>query len=139
MITISPADHSAEDSAALVERVADLERAQQDEDVEGFINLFEADAVWVTGAGKRLISAEVIAQFTRQVLPGAMTDGSVVYEVVHIAFIRPDVAITNVHQQYGDLEGNPTPGMTGSPSYVWSKRDGIWRIVAGQNTSVLTD
>lgn len=136
MPSITPSDHSSEEADALIARVAELQRCQQQEDAEGFISLFEPDAVWVTGGGKRLIGRDVIAEFTRQVLPGAMADGSVTYEVVHIAFIRNDIALTSVHQQYTDLAGNPDPEMVGAPSYIWSRRDGVWRIAAGQNTSV---
>lgn len=139
MVSVTPAAHSSEDVAALIGRVAELERSQRTEDVEGFLALFEPDAVWVTGGGKRLIGLDVIADFTRQVLPGAMRDGSVRYEVVHVTFIRPDIALTNVHQQYTDLDGNPADGMVGAPSYLWSKRDGLWRIAAGQNTTVVAE
>jgi len=110
------------------------------EDVEGFLALFDADAVWVTGSGRRLIGLDAIAHFTRKVLPGAMSDGSVNYEVEHVAFIRSDVALTGVRQQYTDLRGQPKPGpSTGSPSYVWRRTGQIWKIVAGQNTGVVAD
>jgi ketosteroid isomerase-like protein len=39
----------------LIQRVAELERSQQQEDVDGFLALFDEDAVWVTGGGIRLI------------------------------------------------------------------------------------
>ena len=120
--------------AVLVSRVAELERTQQEEDVEGFLALFDTDAVWVTGGGRRLIGRDAIAAFTRTVLPGAMADGSVTYEVEHILFIAPDVALTGVKQQYVDQEGKPTSA--GLPSYVWRNRHGAWRIVAGQNPGV---
>jgi hypothetical protein len=55
------------------------------------------------------------------------------YEVEHILFIAPDVALTGVRQQYVDLEGHPTSA--GLPSYVWRRTEGVWRIVAGQNTA----
>jgi uncharacterized protein (TIGR02246 family) len=136
MPTVSPIEHSAEDVAMLIARVAELERAQRNEDVEGFIALFDTDAVWITGGGKRLVGRTAIADFTREVLPGAMSDGSVSYEVIHVAFIRPDVALTSVNQQYLSLDGQAKPGQAGRPSYVWSKRDGSWFIVTGQNTTV---
>jgi uncharacterized protein (TIGR02246 family) len=84
-----------------------------------------------TGGGKRLIGLDVIGDFTRTVLPGAMSDGSVRYGVEHVLFISPDVALTGVRQQYVDHDGNPTAA--GLPSYVWCRTDGVWRIIAGQN------
>lgn len=133
--TTSPSDVPVSDVEALVRRVAELERTQQEEDVEGFLALFDPAAVWVTGGGVRLIGFDAIAEFTRKVLPGAMSDGSVTYEVEHIAFIHPDVALTGVRQQYVDLLGNPKPAAAGLPSYVWLRTGQAWKIVAGQNTT----
>lgn len=124
-----------DDVDALVERVATLERTQLTEDVEGFVDLFDADAVWVTGGGRRLIGRDAIASFTCEVLPGWTADGSSAsYRVEHVVFIADDVALTCVVQTYVDADGQPTGG--GLPSYVWRRRDGVWRIIAGQNTAV---
>jgi uncharacterized protein (TIGR02246 family) len=136
MYTMSPAGASTDDAHALVGLVAALQRSQQQEDVEGFLTLFDPAAVWVTGAGRRLIGLDVIAAFTRQVLPGGMGDGSVTYEVEHISFITPDVALTGVRQQYTDSAGNPRDDAAGSPSYVWRRSADTWKIVSGQNTAV---
>jgi uncharacterized protein (TIGR02246 family) len=132
MPTVSPQASPLEDVEALVERVAELGRTQQQEDVQGFLSLFDPVAVWVTGGGQRLIGLDVISDFTRTVLPGAMSDGSVTYDVEHVLFISPDVVLTGVRQQYFDLDGHPTSA--GLPSYVWRRTDGVWRIIAGQNT-----
>jgi uncharacterized protein (TIGR02246 family) len=131
--TISPQESSRTDVDTLVARVTELERTQQQEDVEGFLALFDPRVVWVTGGGKRLIGLDVISAFTRTVLPGAMSDGSVRYAVEHILFIAPDVALTGVRQQYVDLAGNPTAA--GLPSYVWHRTGGAWKIIVGQNTA----
>ena len=62
---------------------------QQQEDVDGFLALFAPTAVWVDGAGRRLIGLDEIGAFTRSVLPGAMAGISVTYEVEHVASSRP--------------------------------------------------
>lgn len=133
MPTVSPPESSLQEVEALVGRVAELERTQQQEDVQGFLALFDPLAVWVTGGGKRLIGLDGIADFTRSVLPGAMSDGSVNYHVEHVLFLSPDVALTGVRQQYVDRAGNPTAA--GLPSYVWRRKGGIWQIMVGQNTA----
>jgi uncharacterized protein (TIGR02246 family) len=121
------------DVAALTALVAELERTQRQEDVEGFLSLFDSLAVWVTGGGKRLIGLDAIGAFTRTVLPGAMSEGSVSYEVEHVLFVSAEVALTGVRQTYVDSEGRPTS--RGLPSYVWRRSGGTWKIIAGQNTA----
>jgi uncharacterized protein (TIGR02246 family) len=133
-LTVAPQDSPLKDVEALVGRVAELERTQQQEDVQGFLELFDPLAVWVTGGGKRLIGLDVISDFTHKVLPGAMSNSSVRYNVEHILFISTDVVLTGVQQQYIDYNGNPTSA--GLPSYVWHRTNGAWRIIAGQNTTV---
>ena len=130
--TVAPPESSLQDVAALVARVAEIERTQQQEEVDGFLALFDPLAVWVTGGGKRLIGLDVISAFTRTVLPGAMVDGSVHYGVEHVLFIASDIALTGVRQQYVDRDGTPTSA--GLPSYVWRRTDGVWKIIVGQNT-----
>ena len=136
--TVSPEDASPDDVAALAELVAVLQQVQRTEDADGFLALFDADAVWVNGAGSRLVGLDVIADFTRQVLPGAMVDGSVTYDVDHIRFITPDLALTGVNQEYTDVTGEPLdPRSLGRPTYIWVRSGNSWRIVAGQNTTYI--
>jgi uncharacterized protein (TIGR02246 family) len=137
MPTVAPESAPADLVETLTARVAELERTQQQEDVDGFLALFDEDAVWVTGGGRRLKGLPVIAEFTRSVLPGAMADGSVTYVVDHVLVISDDVVLTGVNQQYVDLAGNPTGA--GLPTYVWRRRQGSWLIVAGQNTTAPPD
>ena len=137
-VTVYPPDASSAVMDVLIERVSTLERCQRQEDVDGFLDLFDEAAVWVNGAGRRLIGRDEIAAFTRRVLPGAFATGSVNYEVQHILFIRSDVALTGVRQEYVDAKGRPAAeGAFGSPSYVWRRNGDMWKIIAGQNTSVI--
>jgi uncharacterized protein (TIGR02246 family) len=137
MPSVVPCDTPSAVVDALIVRVAELERTQQQEDVEGFLALFEPEAVWVTGGGRRLIGLDTIDVFTRSVLPGAMAEGSVTYQVEHILLIAPDVVLTGVKQEYTDLQGKPTSA--GLPTYVWRQRHGTWRIIAGQNSGVASE
>lgn len=123
------------DVAAIEERVAELEKAQQQESVEDFVGLLAPEAVWVTGGGRRLTGRDEIHAFTRKVLPGAMKDSTATYEVVHVSFVRPDVAVANVRQRPVTRDGEPLEGQPeGRPVYVMAKEDGRWKIVAAQNT-----
>ncbi|MFI6364354.1 SgcJ/EcaC family oxidoreductase [Nocardia sp. NPDC050630] len=114
--------------------VAAVQHSQQKELVAEFVGLFRPDAIWTTGSGKRLFGRTAIAEFTAQVLPGAMRDGTATYEVEHVLFIRPDVAAVKVVQRYFDGNGQLTG--QGSPMYVMAKEDGRWVLTANQNTLV---
>ena len=139
-LSIAPPNSSAAAVEELVARVAELERVQRSEDVEGFLALFDDDAVWVSAGGVRLIGRDTIAAFTRKVLPGAFSDGSVRYDVDHIRFVTPDIALTGVNQEYLTAEGEVlVPRQEGRPSYLWQRKSGQWLIVGGQNTSVPVD
>ncbi|MET9279299.1 SgcJ/EcaC family oxidoreductase [Streptomyces anthocyanicus] len=127
-------DIEAIDAIKAIERVvATVERTQRDKDAEGFLTLFRPDALWTTGHGKVLLGLDAIAEFTRAVLPQAVWDGDVTYEVIHTQFLRPDMAAVKVRQVYHSAEGETE----GAPLYVMTKQqDGRWLLHACQNTEV---
>ncbi|MFE8926234.1 SgcJ/EcaC family oxidoreductase [Streptomyces rochei] len=126
----------AADIEAVKQVVAIVEHSQQHKDPDEFLALFHPDAVWTTAHGKVLIGLEVISEFTRKVLPAASWDGKVSYEVIHVLFIRPDVAAVKVRQRYL----SPDDESEGAPLYVMAKQDdGRWLLTACQNTQVVTD
>jgi uncharacterized protein (TIGR02246 family) len=125
------------DVALIKETVAKLERAQQNERVFDFLRLFTAEPVWVTAHGRRLTGRDEIGEFTEQVLPGSMKERTARYEVVHISFLRPDVAVVNVRQRPVTHDGEPVQAQPeGRPVYVMTREQGQWLIAAGQNTQV---
>jgi uncharacterized protein (TIGR02246 family) len=115
--------------------VAVVEHSQNHELPDEFVSLFHADAIWTTGGGKRLFGRDAISAFTHQVLPGAMRDTTVTFDVEHVLFIRPDVAAVKIRQVYQTPDGQ----QVGSPMFVMAKDDGQWRLTACQNTSVVDD
>ena len=129
-------DTDRTDIASITDVVATLEHSQRHELPDEFVGLFREDAIWTTGGGKLLIGRDEISDFTHQVLPGAMTDMTATYEVVHVLFIRPDVAAVKVRQRYLTLDGEQI-GNEGTPMYVMAKEDGRWLLTANQNTEVL--
>ena len=84
------------ETEAIKQVVATLEHAQQNELPEEFVSLFRQDAIWTTGHGKLLTGRDEISAFTHTVLPGAMKESTATYEVVHVLFVRPDVAAVKV-------------------------------------------
>ncbi|WP_370421339.1 SgcJ/EcaC family oxidoreductase [Streptomyces sp. QH1-20] len=134
-MTTESTSHAA-DIEAISRLVATVEHSQQNKDPEEFLGLFHPDAIWTTAHGKVLIGLDAISEFTRKVLPAASWDGKVTYEVVHVLFIRPDVAAVKVRQRYLA----PGEESEGAPLYVISKQaDGRWLLTACQNTGVLAD
>ncbi|MER7951935.1 SgcJ/EcaC family oxidoreductase [Streptomyces sp. NPDC096079] len=134
-MTTESTSHAA-DIEAINQLVATVEHSQQNKDPEEFLGLFHPDALWTTGHGKVLIGLDAISEFTREVLPAASWDGKVTYEVVHVLFIRPDVAAVKVRQRYLA----PGEESEGAPLYVISKQaDGRWLLIACQNTGVVAD
>lgn len=118
--------------------VANVQRVQQNELAEEFIDLFREDAIWTTAHGKRLTGKDAIAEFTRRVLPGATKEGSATYELLDVVHIRPDVVALRVRQTPVSPDGEPLADHNeGSPLYILSKEDGQWRLAVGQNTLVL--
>ncbi|WP_026404698.1 SgcJ/EcaC family oxidoreductase [Actinomadura rifamycini] len=121
------------DIKAIHEVVATVERTQRARDVDGFLELFHPEALWTTAHGRVLIGLDAIAEFTRAVLPGAVFEGPVTYEPVHVQFLRPDVAAVKVRQVYRAPDGDSE----GAPLYVMTKdEDGRWLLHANQNTEV---
>jgi uncharacterized protein (TIGR02246 family) len=58
-------------------------------------------------------------------------------EVVHVLFIRPDVAAVKVRQIYTSSDGHPSEAEGEfTPMFVMAKEDEQWRLVACQNTGV---
>jgi uncharacterized protein (TIGR02246 family) len=133
-------DHQTQEAEtqAIKQVIATIQHSQQNELPDEFVGLFRADAIWTTGHGKRLTGRDEISAFTHKVLPGAMKDSTATYEVVHVLFIRPDVAAVKAQAQYWTLEGQPI-GNAGTPLYVMAKEDGQWRLVACQNTEVFAE
>ncbi len=133
------ADHETRDAdiEAIKQVVATVRHAQQHELVDEFLALFRPDAIWTTGGGKRLFGVDEISAFTRQVLPGGMTGLVLTMEVVHVLFIRPDVAAVKVRQIYTSSDGEPSESEgEGSPLFVMAKENQRWCLVACQNTGV---
>ncbi|HEU5083172.1 MAG TPA: SgcJ/EcaC family oxidoreductase [Acidimicrobiales bacterium] len=134
----TPTDAAPQDVVQAAEAVvAELQRAQQHEDVDAFVALFRDDAVWTTAGGRRLVGRDEIAAFTATVLPGAMRESTARYDVDHVVLVRPDVAVVQVRQIPITHDGAQLADQPeGRPTYVLAKEGERWLLVAGQNTQV---
>ncbi|WP_228000733.1 SgcJ/EcaC family oxidoreductase [Nocardia australiensis] len=129
----------AADIEALEQIAATIEHSQMNELAEEFIGLFRHDAIWTTGGGRNLLSRDAIAAFSRKVLPGAMQGAKTTLEVVHVVFIRPDVAAVKVRQRrWSTIDGELLEDeLESTPLLIAVKEEGRWQLVAGQNTAVI--
>ena len=126
------------DLEAIHQVVSSVQHSTQNELVDEFLALFRPDAIWTTGGGKRLLGLDEIAAFTRQALPGGMQGLNMSMEVLHVLFIRADVAAVKVRQIYTSSDGQPNEAEGEfTPLFVMAKEDGRWRLVACQNTGVI--
>ena len=136
--TTTERDTREADIEAIHQVVSTVQHATQNELVEEFLALFRPDAIWTTGGGKRLFGRDEIAEFTQHVLPGAMNGLTMSMEVMHVLFIRADVAAVKVRQIYTSSNGQPSEAEGEfTPLFVMAKEDGRWCLAACQNTGVL--
>ncbi|RSS47436.1 SgcJ/EcaC family oxidoreductase [Streptomyces sp. WAC07061] len=134
MDTTKPVDEQKkQDIEAIREVVARVQHSQQHELVDEFLALFREDAIYTAPHGRILTGLAEIAEFTRRVLPGAMENATVTYELIDVLFIRPDVAAVKLKGQHYTLDGKPD-GHPNSPLYVMSKENGKWLLTACQGT-----
>jgi uncharacterized protein (TIGR02246 family) len=133
-------DYSPTDRDAAIELlhalVAEVDRTQREEDVDGFVALFRDDAIVTTGHGKRLDGKAEIAEFTGQVLPGSTAEATATYEPESVRFLRPDVATIKVRQTYTAADGTVS---LGSPTWVATRETEGWRFATNANVTVLED
>ncbi|MEV0704606.1 SgcJ/EcaC family oxidoreductase [Saccharopolyspora sp. NPDC050389] len=139
METTSTDAQRAADIEAIKRVAATIEHSQMNELAEEFIDLFRHDAIWTTGGGRNLLGRDTIAAFSRKVLPGAMQGAKTTLEVVHVVFIRPDVAVAKVRQRrWSTIDGKLVEDEHEStPMLVLAEEEGQWLMVAGQNTGVI--
>ncbi|MFI8934001.1 SgcJ/EcaC family oxidoreductase [Streptomyces sp. NPDC053474] len=91
---------SAQDVAAIVTLVAEVEHAQQNALPDAYLELFRHDALWSAPYSSPLTGLDEIAAFARRMLPG--TAGQPLtwaYEVESVQFIRSDIAAVKIRQR----------------------------------------
>ena len=130
-------DRSA-DVAAIHRFVQVVENTQWQRNADAFLALFAPDAVWTNPVGRRLTGLAEIAPFTRQGLAASPPDMFATYEVEHVNFLGPDVAVVNVRSRAVTADRTPIPGEPdGAKLYVLVRHKKDWLLAAGHNTFVM--
>ncbi|QWF85251.1 SgcJ/EcaC family oxidoreductase [Amycolatopsis sp. CA-230715] len=126
------------DIEAIKQVIADFQYAHANQLVDEYMSLFKKDAIATMAGGKVLLGHDELIGHVRTAY-ARKSEGVSTYELVHLQFIRPDVAAVKLHQVHtsdtdDDLRNEGTP--------LWiltREEDGRWWLAATQNTPVLKD
>lgn len=124
------------DSAGEV--AASLEEAHGSEDVERYVQLFDAGATWITSRGRLIVGRGELHRYLARVMPGGLAGGSVSYRVA--ATVSAGDAVVVIDQEYRTADGALKPeGGRHRHTYVVAGTGNGWTIVAGQNTTMAVE
>ncbi|MEO4000488.1 SgcJ/EcaC family oxidoreductase [Mesorhizobium sp. CAU 1732] len=99
-------------------------------------NLSE-DAIWTNAIGVRARGRGEIERLARTMM-ARNGNNFARYDIVDIISVRPDVGIVNLKQVPTDADGRERQEPGAVPLYVIARQVDGWKIVAGQNTLVLS-
>jgi uncharacterized protein (TIGR02246 family) len=116
--------------------VYQLEAAWNAADSASFAALFAEDADFIHILGGYYTGRVAIEAGHRMIFGTIYKGSSVRYSVEKIRLLRPDVAIIFVRQFLQFYEGGFPTELEARPTVIAEKADGIWRIVALQNTRI---
>lgn len=129
-------DHTS-DIAAIRQIIADTQTAYNTNDAELMTAQFTENAVVGNAVGMLIHGHDALLDANRRGSAGFLKDEYVHYDVVDVAFLRPDVAIAHKTARATTVDGIPIdtePAMVAL--YVLVKQDGRWWTAARQNTLV---
>lgn len=120
------------DIEAIKQVIADFQYAHAHQLVDEYMSLFKKDAIATMAGGKVLLGHDQLIDHVRTAY-ARKSEGVSTYELVHVLFIRPDVAAVKLHQVHtdGDVRNE------GTPLWIMVREDGRWWLAATQNTPVL--
>jgi uncharacterized protein (TIGR02246 family) len=131
-------DPTSDDLRAIEQVIADVELGFNSNDVELSTRHFRADARATSALGQRVVGLDAIVEAHRKGYAGPLRDSKASYDVDDVLFVRPDVAIVQKQAWEIDADGNRSgegPAMVAT--YVMSRDEGAWSIVARANTLVV--
>ena len=122
-----------EEEALIRQRVEESARYQKDP--EQFSQYLTPQAVLVNVKGVRITGREEIIKFMKKATQSFLANVWVKNEVVHISFLRSDVAVVSgIQHVFVQGEHLSEEVGRGSLTLVLVKEEGVWLTAAGQNT-----
>ncbi|WP_369200774.1 SgcJ/EcaC family oxidoreductase [Streptomyces sp. PU-14G] len=128
------AAHAEEDRQRIRELFTELEAAFAQADAARFDAPFAADVVFTAVDGARFAGWEALHAYHRDRLSTPTDAITTWYELEHIAFPAPDVAVVALRQPI-EVAGSRRANVG---TWTLIKRDGSWWVSAAQNTGVAT-
>src|SRR5690606_2093260 len=95
------------------------------------------DASWTNALGVRARGRQEIEKLARAMMARNRTNFAR-YEIIDVLPVRADVGIVNLLQVPTDASGRDLPEPGATPIYVIAREVDGWKIVAGQNTLILS-
>lgn len=127
----------ATDEAAIRKVVADYESAWNRHDAKGLATQYHPDATWVNWFGAYSKGQPEIQQHYQTVHSTYFKTSQYYTRAIEdVTFVKPDVAIMHVRTGLSGDERYPTQTFEFRRTLVLTKRDGAWRILAGQNAKL---
>jgi len=127
------------DEAAIRKCVMGMQEAWNHHDMKAFSNLFTEDADFVNVAGKWWKGRAEIGQKHAAVHATIFRVSTLSIDEIDVRFLTPEIAVAHV---LTSLTGQKTPDGAAVAArktlltQVLQKRNGVWQIVASQNTDV---
>ncbi|CAO5166390.1 DUF4440 domain-containing protein [Frankia sp. AiPs1] len=120
----------AEAEAAVTRFAAELQRALDTADADGYDRSFADDVLWGSPYGATLTSFGELNAIHRQLMASRVAPPST-FEVVAVRAPAPGVAIAHIRRQ-----ATGGGGFSEMALYTLVERDGRWWLAAAQNTPI---
>ena len=132
-------DTKASDEAAIRENVKHMQDGWNTKSASLYVKPFAADADFVIMNGSQYKGREAIEKGHQRIFDTIFKNSTLSTSVEQIRFLRPDVAVVHVSGHNKTRQGEETREFDLIVTLVMAKDQGEWKIVAFQNTQVITN
>ncbi|MEX4008576.1 YybH family protein [Neoaquamicrobium sediminum] len=128
---------SLELKAAAHALVNAMQEAFNAKDATALAHNLANDASWTNALGVRVRGRQEIEKLARAMMTRNRSNFAR-YEIIDVVPVRTDVGVVNLLQVPTDASGRELPEPGATPIYVIAREADGWKIVAGQNTLILS-
>ena len=129
-----PSAATAADEAAVRAIVQGLEDTWNRHDMAAQAELFHEDAVFISWFGSRTVGRPAIREMLARAHGNVFENSRQTKSIEDLTFLSPDVAVAHLHGTNDGDSRQPDRTILSRNTIVVTKRDGVWRIIAFQNT-----